>query len=418
MAITFPVIVLLIVLLDVISAWGVRRIYPRFCSRHRRLVRNAFIIQAVLAAMIVLCGFFLQHQVRDYRLYALYAYVFGFITALYLPKSLFAAFLFADGIISAISLRYRRWFDKFPRDSRRIVANGGFCTSLFFTGLILWGILFGRYNYTVDQVEISFTDLPRAFNGYKIVQISDIHAGSFAGSARRFQKAVDLINRQEPHLIVFTGDMVNNFANETDSSIPIFLQLQARDGKYAVLGNHDYGGYFDWDTPSDSVDNHEALENAIRQMGFELLNNQSVIINQYNTDRIALIGIENWGTGERHPRRGDLDKAMESSRDIPFKILLSHNPVFWSEKVEGKTDIALTLSGHTHGMQMGVKLGKRRYGPAPLFHYRHWAGLYRTDNQYLYVNRGLGVIGFPGRIGMSPEITVITLWKEISPEQP
>jgi predicted MPP superfamily phosphohydrolase len=269
-------------------------------------------------------------------------------------------------------------------------------------------------------VEISFDNRPAAFDGYKIVQISDVHAGSFDGSVRYFQKAADLINSQQPDLIVFTGDMVNNFAEETVPLIPIFSQLYARDGKYAVLGNHDYGGYYDWDTPADSVNNHETLKSAIEKMGFALLNNQSAALGRDHSDsspdtltnRIALIGTENWGKGERRPKYADLEKATETVRDIPFKLLLSHDPLFWHETVKDRTDISLTLSGHTHGMQFGVKLGKKRYSFGILRGYRYLAGLYQTNRKYLYVNRGLGVIGFPGRIGMSPEITVITLRKE------
>ncbi len=414
----FLIIAIQIILLDIVTVWGLKRTFPPFSNLHQKGIRKAFIIQTVVSLVIVLSGFILQHQVRDYRLFAWYYYLFGLMAALYIPKSLYALFLFVDWAISAISRRRRQQLDIFPRKPRHIVAKCGFWASTVFVCLILWGIFFGRFNFTVDHVEVTIDDLPPAFNGYKIVQISDIHAGSFAGFAKRFRKAVDLINKQEPNLIVFTGDMVNNFAEEATPLIPVFSQLEARDGKYAVLGNHDYGGYFDWDSPADSAMNHADLEYAIERMGFVLLNNQSVVVSRYNDDPMALIGIENWGIAERHPKRGDLEKAMKPVRDIPFKVLLSHDPSFWDEYVEGKTDIALTLSGHTHGMQMGVKLGKKRYGPAFLFRYRHWAGLYQIGKQYLYVNRGLGVIGFPGRIGMSPEITVITLWKEKSLEQP
>ena len=358
-----------------------------------------------MSVIIVVGGFILQRQISDYRFIAVYYYLFGFIVALYFPKSIFVSFLFADWII----LKTRSW-GKLSGKSCYLVAKCGFWTGIVVVCLFVWGIFFGRNNFTVDRVEISVENLPVEFDGYKIVQITDIHAGSFAGSAKRFQKAVNMINGQSPDLIVFTGDMVNNFADEAIPFIPVFSQLDARDGKYAVLGNHDYGGYTDWNTPADSVANHEALKNAIEQMGFVLLNNQSVTINRCDSVCIALIGTENWGDLERHPKRADLKKAMETL-DIPFKVLLTHNPLFWPEEIEGKTDIVLTLSGHTHGMQMGVKLGKKRYSPA-MFKFRHWGGLYQTDKQYLYVNRGLGVIAFQGRIGMSPEITVVTLWRE------
>ncbi|MDR1171489.1 MAG: metallophosphoesterase [Bacteroidales bacterium] len=415
---TFLIIAVLIILLDVIAVWGLKRTFPSFGNLHQKGIRKAFIIQAAVSLVIVLGGYFLQRQVHDYRLFACYYYLFGLMAALYIPKSVYALFLLVDRILSSMSRRRRQRLDIFPRESRRMVAKCGFWAGAVFVFLILWGILFGRFGFDVDRVEITVDDLPPAFNGYKIVQISDIHAGSFAGFTNRFRKAVDLVNRQEPDLIVFTGDMVNNFAGEAAPLIPIFSQLEARDGKYAVLGNHDYGGYSNWDSPADSAMNHADLECAIERMGFVLLNNRSVVISRYNHDRMALIGIENWGMAERHPRRGDLGKAMKSVQDVPFKALLSHDPSFWPEYVKGKTDIVLTLSGHTHGMQMGVKWGKKRYSPASWMHHRYWAGLYRAGKQYLYVNRGLGVIGYPGRIGMSPEITVITLWKEKSLEQP
>ncbi|MDR1153260.1 MAG: metallophosphoesterase [Bacteroidales bacterium] len=414
----FLIIVVLIILLDIITVWGLKRTFPSFGNRHQKGIRKALMIQSAASLVIVLGGYFLQRQVRDYRLFTCYYYLFGLMTSLYIPKSVYALFLLVDRILSTMSRRRRSRLDIFPRESRRIAAKCGVWASLFLLCLLMWGILFGRFGFEVDRVEVTIDDLPPAFNGYKIVQISDIHAGSFAGFTNRFRKVTDLINRQEPNLIVFTGDMVNNFAEEAAPLIPIFSQLEARDGKYAVLGNHDYGGYSNWDSPADSAMNHADLECAFERMGFVLLNNRPVVISRYNYDRMALIGIENWGMAKKHPKRGDLGKALKSVQDVPFKVLLSHDPSFWPEYVKGKTDIALTLSGHTHGMQLGVKLGKKRYSPALLMHYRYWAGLYRAGKQYLYVNRGLGVIGYPGRIGMSPEITVITLWKEKSPEQP
>lgn len=405
---SFLILIIQVILLDSIIVWEIKKIFPQFTSRHRKRFYKAFIIQAAVSALIIFIGYIFDHKVRDYRLFIWYYYLFGVVVVIYIPKSFYALFLFADWIISTINARKRT-----PDNSQKqkhIVSKAGFLVSLVVACFVVWGIVYGRYDFTVDHLEIVNDNVPAAFNGYKIVQISDIHAGSFVGNAHRFQKAVDLINQQEPDLIVFTGDMVNNFTEELTSMIPVFSQLNASDGKYAVLGNHDYGGYYDWGAPSDSAANHKALQNDIEQMGFVLLNNRSVTLTRDNS-QIALIGIENWGTHKRYTKRGDLDKAMEHVHDIPFKLLLSHNPLFWFEHVKEKTDIALTLSGHTHGLQVGVKLGKKHYSAAILlrrqFHY--WLGLYQAGRQYLYVNRGLGVIGFPGRVGMSPEITVVTL---------
>ena len=401
-------IILIVILLGIVTERGIKKTFPKFSSLHRKGIHRSFIILSAVSVAIMLCGGLFARHISDYRLVARYYFFFGGVAALYISKSVYAMFLFVDWMIPAICKRCGSHAGQF----RRIFLKCGFLTGVVTIFLMVWSILFGRYNYTVDHVEIAFNNLPPSFDGFKIVQISDVHAGSFSGSADCFQKAVDMINMQEPNLIVMTGDMVNNFGEETIAVIPIFSQLNARDGKYAVLGNHDYGGYFKWKSPEDSVANHKAISGYIEQMGFVLLNNQSAVISNNNSGSIALIGTEGWGKEKKRPKLGNLEKAMEPVRDIPFKILLAHDPSFWHEKVKGKTDIMLTLSGHTHGMQIGVKLGKKRYSFGLLRGYRYLAGLYQKNRQYLYVNRGLGVIGFPGRIGMSPEITVITLRKD------
>ncbi len=407
---SFFIMALLIVLLDILTVWGIKQVFPRFSFRYRKGIWVVFAIQIFLSLVIVIGGFFLKNHTRDYHLFATYYYLFGVMLVVYLPKGLFAIFLIFDSLAAAIRIDRRRRRHLSPRRSPHILAKVGLMCSLLLMGTIIWGILYGRYQYTIELVEIRFSNLPSGFDGFKIVQISDIHAGSFAGSTEHFQKAVDLINAQNPDIIVFTGDMVNNFAEEAYPLVPILSKLHAQEGKYAILGNHDYGGYYDWDTPADQDANLLKLEQAIVQMGFTLLNNQAVVLSKDSVNQIAIVGIENWGYKLRHPKKGDLERATESVHHIPFKILLSHDPSFWEEKIAGKTDIQLTLSGHTHGMQMGVRLLKKRYSPAQL-EYQRWAGLYYEKGQYLYINRGLGVIGFPGRVGMSPEITVITLKK-------
>ena len=360
--------------------------------------------------MILLIAFIMEHRIENYRLLAGYYYVFGFLVTFYFAKAIYVFSLFTDRF-------FERRLNKYPKQSRHIITKCGLLLSVFFAGLVLWGIFFGRNNLHVEHVEIFSDDLPDAFHGYRMVQISDVHAGSFAWNIGHFQKAVDLINRQEPDLIVCTGDMVNNFANELTPLIPVFQTLEAPDGKYAVLGNHDYGGYYKWgNNLADSVNNHKALKNAIEQMGFVLLNNESAVISRDSSNRIALVGVENWGKKPHYTKRGNLEEAIKEVHDIPFKVLLAHDPLFWTKFVVEKTDVTLTLSGHTHGMQMGVKLGKKHYSPARL-RTRYWGGLYQTGKQYLYINCELGIVLFPGRIGMPPEITVITLCKAKSPVQ-
>ena len=405
---SFFVIAFLIIAIDILTVFGIRKILPKFNSRHSQKIRIAFVIQVILSLIIVLGGFFLKDHTRNYRLFAIYYYLFGFMLTVYLPKCLFIVSYIVDLLIWMIFNRKRRTQSSHSRESYHLSAKCGLFLSFVCMCFFIWGIFVGRYNYTVERVEIAFADLPEKFDGYRIAQISDIHAGSFAGTTNRLRKAADMINAQNPNIIVFTGDLVNNFAEEVYPLIPIFSKLEASDGKYASLGNHDYGIYYQWDTPEEQEENHRNLEQAIIAMGFKILNNEAVIVSKDSLNRIAIVGVENWGIAERYPKKGDIGKATVNVRDIPFKVLLSHDPSFWTEKISGKTDIQLTLSGHTHGMQMGVKLGNEYYSPARL-RYRRWAGLYHGESQYLYINRGLGVIGFPGRIGMPPEITVIDL---------
>jgi predicted MPP superfamily phosphohydrolase len=403
----FFIIAVVIALLDYLTVKGLAVAFPTFGFRHKRSIRPVFIGQTAVSVAVVLCGFF-SKEIRDYRIFALYYYLFGFVLAVYVSKSWFVFFSAIDGFTACLRKRKGRKQQLPSGQSRHIATKVGLITSPFYLLLIIWGIFFGRYAYEIETVDIKFEHLPDAFDGFKIVQISDVHAGSSFGTVNRFRKVVDIVNGQEPDIIVFTGDMVNNFVEEAYPFIPIFSELSAKEGKYAVLGNHDYGGYYNWKAVEDEEKNLRDLENAISEMGFTIMNNGAVTLVRDSTDRIALIGVENWGIKSRHPKKGDIGKAMETVHDTPFKILLSHDPSYWTEAVAEKTDIALTLSGHTHGMQAGIKIGKKRYSPAAM-QYKYWAGLYEIKGRYLYVNRGLGVIGYPGRIGMSPEISVINL---------
>jgi len=406
----FPILAGFVVVLDLVTVLGIKKVFSKFSVRYKRGIRIAFFAQTVLALVIVFGGCFLKGNIRDYLFLADYYYVLGFMLAIYFPKALFALFLLADRLFLAIKQRSRRKQNPTPCKQHHILAKCGLAAGLLFMGFMVWGILFGRYNYTVEQVEMFFDDLPHSFDGYKIVQITDIHAGSYGRTIKHFEKAVALINAQEPDIIVLTGDLVNNFSEELILLAPIFSQLQAKTGQYAVLGNHDYGGYYNWENPADSTANQAAIEHYISMMGFKLLKNEAVVFSRNSTEQIALIGVENWGRLKRFPKRADIETAMLPVIDVPFKLLLSHDPDYWEERIKGKTDIALTLSGHSHAMQMGLKLGKKRFSPAH-FLYRYWSGIYAAGNQYLYVNRGLGFVVFPGRIGMPPEITVITLKK-------
>lgn len=272
--------------------------------------------------------------------------------------------------------------------------------------VILYAIFVSLYRWKVTHLNLLFENLPENFDNIRIVQISDLHLGSFNRRYHILEKAFDRINELKPDYIFFTGDLVNNFAWELEGWDSVFLKLEASRGKFSILGNHDYGDYSDWPSEETKEENLKAIKEFYDTVGFRLLLNESYL-DRIGNDSLAIIGIENWGNPP-FKQYGDLQKAMEPARYTNFRILLSHDPTHWAEEVRGKTKIDLTLSGHTHGMQAGIRINNKQWSPARL-KYEHWAGLYREGTQCLYVNRGLGWMGFPGRIGMRPEITLIKL---------
>jgi len=277
-----------------------------------------------------------------------------------------------------------------------------------FVGTI-YGVIKGKYDYRVHKIKITFKDLPDAFDGFKITQLSDIHSGSFDDPIA-VQRGIDLANAQNSDMIVFTGDLVNNLASEMDNWIGHFSELTAPLGKYSILGNHDYGDYVQWPSEEAKQRNFDALKNVHEQIGFKLLLNESVHIEK-DGQKIALLGVENWGK-RGFVKHGDLDKAIENIGVDEFKILLSHDPSHWEEKtVPHQKHIHLTMAGHTHGMQFGIEIPGIKWSPVKYI-YKQWAGLYEKAGQHIYVNRGFGFLGFPGRVGILPEITVIELAKK------
>jgi hypothetical protein len=271
---------------------------------------------------------------------------------------------------------------------------------------VLHGVGWGRFRFTVHHSEIKFPNLPAAFHGLRIVQLSDAHLGGFYGNREKLEEVVSIIDDIKPDLLLFTGDMVNNFASEMAGWTSMWSRMNAPMGKYAILGNHDYGDYSKWPDKAAKKANLDAILKQEEEMGFQVLLNENVVIER-NNERIYLAGVENWG---RPPFKqyGDLKKAMTGVPGDAFVILMSHSPDHWVLQVDGKTNIPLTLSGHTHGFQFGLEVGNFKISPVQLI-YKYWAGLYKSHNQYLYVNRGLGYLAFPGRVGIWPEITLIEM---------
>lgn len=274
---------------------------------------------------------------------------------------------------------------------------------------ILYGVIKGRYNFKVLKYTLHFDDLPDAFDGYRLTQISDIHSGSL-DNKDKIEYAVNLINEQASDTILFTGDMVNNEASELEPWMDVFGKLKATDGKYAVLGNHDYGDYVRWPSQEAKEANLDRLIAMQSKMGFDLLRNEHRFLEK-NGQRLALIGVENWGAGG-FKKAGDLNKAIDGLDGSDFKILMSHDPSHWEYEVKDHSShFHLTLSGHTHGAQFGIEIpGLIKLSPVQ-FRYKYWAGIYEQLGQYINVNRGFGYLAFPGRVGIWPEITVIELKK-------
>ena len=290
---------------------------------------------------------------------------------------------------------------------RKFVSTLGWGLAAIPFASILYSIFKGKYNYKVWKYTLYFDNLPKAFDGYRITQISDIHCGSF-DNYEKIRYGVDLINSQKSDVILFTGDLVNNLANEVHNWKSLFATLQAPDGVFSIMGNHDYGDYSSWETPEAKQQNLEHLFQLQKQMGWQLLLNEHCYLER-DGEKIALIGVENWGHG-RFSKYGDLNKAMEGVNTEDFKILMSHDPTHWQEVVlpENK-DIQLTLSGHTHGMQCGIEIPEWLKWSPSQYIYKYWGGMYEEGGKYLNVNRGFGYHAFPGRLGVWPEITVIEL---------
>lgn len=337
----------------------------------------------------------------------------GIFLSFYIPKLLFVVFVLLEIILKLVAFPFYRFFSETEGMGEFLMTGPLNFLSLavlplsilaFF--MFIGGMLFGRFKFRLRSLEIPMSDLPSAFDGLKLIHISDLHLGSLYGHQEKIRRAVEMINRETPDMIVFTGDLVNNLAEETEGWTGILSEMKARHGKLSILGNHDYGEYYNWPDEESRMDNMRRLYAAHRQSGFSLLKNQSVGIER-DDQKIFVAGVENWGLPP-FKQYGDLSLALKDIPDGSFTILLSHDPSHWDEEVRETTQVQLTLSGHTHGMQFGIRIGRFRWSPIQL-KYPRWIGLYTEGSQYLHVNPGLGYIGYAGRICIPPEITLITL---------
>lgn len=325
-----------------------------------------------------------------------------------LPKIFVVLFLLIDDIfrVGNYLVGFAHSKENFFPERRKFLSLVGLGLGGVLSGLFIDGVAFGKYRHKVRKVKVKIANLPEIFKGYKIIQISDVHSGSFS-DPDKLAHAIDLINEQNADLVLFTGDMVNNIADEFKPFISLFSKIKAKDGKFSVLGNHDYADYVTWKSLDEKKKNLEALIDYEKQAGFEILRNEHRIIEK-NGQKLYILGVENWGL-KPFPQIGDLEKAVKNIPTEAPKILMSHDPTHFDYVVKKHpANIHLTLSGHTHGMQFGLDLKNIKWSPVQ-YRYPKWADLYESEGKFLYVNRGFGVLGYPGRVGVLPEITLLEL---------
>ena len=391
-------LILFVVFIDYYSYQSIKNI-----TKNRIVKYSYFII-----SFLIVFYFFYKYKIQaegSYRTLAL-----GLLISFYSPKLILIIINFSEDFFRltlALINRIFRFNKSIELPSRRKFISKlglGLASLPFFS--LNFGMIWGKNNIKVLKYTFFFDDLPSSFDGYQLTQISDIHAGNIT-SLNNLEHTIKLINSQNSDVIFFTGDLVNNEAVELTPWINTLSKLKSKDGIYSILGNHDYGDYRSWPSEKEKIDNFTKIKQYQKDIGFELLINDSKYI-QRGIHKLAIVGVENWGNGFR--KYGDLSKASEKIQSEDFKILLSHDPTHWQKKVLiDNTNYQLTLSGHTHGGQFGIEIpGHVKWSPVS-WRYKYWAGIYKEKNKYLNVNRGLGTTAVPGRLGVWPEITVITL---------
>lgn len=367
-----------------------------------------------LTTLVLLVSFFLTFRraaIGEYN--ALYSLNFavGLTFGLLVAKLLMITIFFMEDFVRVMAYLVEKTISNQPiqmSGRRTFVRNLSLSIASIPIAGTLWGITRGKYHFLINRFELTFKDLPDNFDGFKIVHFTDFHAGSFDHPAE-VARGLELLQEEKGDIIVFTGDAVNNRALELKPFVSMWKNLNAPAGKFSILGNHDYGDYVPWEKEKDRLENRELLQKYKEKADFTLLNNSHQIIER-NGDKIAICGVENWGKPP-FPQYGDINLALGDLPQNMFKVLLSHDPDHWENEVRHlSSHVNLTLSGHTHGAQFGVEIPGWKWSPVK-YRYKRWLGLYKENDKYLYVNRGFGFLGFPGRVGMRPEISVFTLKK-------
>ena len=402
----------LLVLLDIYFYQGLKIIIAPLSISTKNCIYIGYIIYIIITVFIFVSPSFqfrLRNKFLKYRL--LPAWFIQYITKLFGIIFLFVddVFRIARWLIYKVAYIFNYTLSNHSYLPRSVmVTKVGMLATVVPLVTLSYGIIFGAHDYRVRRVRIKLPRLPKAFHGLRIAQLSDIHSGSFFNK-KAVMKGVEMLLQEKPDVVFFTGDLVNDIAEELKEYMSIFSNIKAPLGVYSVLGNHDYGDYISWPSPAAKQQNLKDLCEAHALLGWKLLMNAYKILT-IGEDKLAILGVENWGT--KFVKHGNLAQAYRGVENIPVKLLLSHDPSHWDAQIRPQfKDIDITFSGHTHGFQFGVEIGSFKWSPVQ-YQYKQWAGLYQEDNQYLYVNRGFGYLGYPGRIGIWPEITIIELEKE------
>ncbi len=378
----------------------------------RRTIRGVYWLFSIGLIATFAVTFYLRFATE--QIYPFMKWVISAFLTFFVTKLVFVLVLFGEDIVRGVVafwrlLQPRRTTSAKPLvpARRKAVSQLALLLAAIPFGGFVYGVFKGKYNYTVHRHTLYFDDLPAAFDGFTITQISDVHSGSF-DNAEAVQRGIDLVKAQKSDLFVFTGDLVNDRALEIEPYIQQFKQIKAPFGQFSILGNHDYGMYAEWSSEAAQQANMEKLKQHHAELGYRLLLDEHVVLEK-DGEQLTLLGVENWGRG--FIELGDLDQALEGVNQNAFKVLLSHDPSHWDEVVKTHSSlIHLTLAGHTHGMQFGVETPLFKWSPVQ-YRYKNWAGLAQENGRHLYVNRGFGFIGFSGRVGIWPEITVLELKK-------
>ena len=372
-------------------------------------VKRTVIIAYWSISLLAVAGVLMYTKIDPKVFKNLRLYITTFFFVLLMGKIFASLFLIVDDLRRGVTWLINLFpfsEPKFSESRSDFMSKAALVAGAIPIATMSFGVISGAHDYRVRRRVINFPNLPKAFDGLRVIQISDIHTGSFFNKIA-VQGGIDMLNAEKADLVFFTGDLVNNKSEEAKEYLDIFKKVKAPLGTYSIMGNHDYGDYTEWSSAGEKTKDIQNLHDMHRYMGWDILLNENRVV-KVDGEELAILGCENWGAG-RFSKYGKMEETVQGVEEHPFKILLSHDPSHWDAQIRPDySDIDLTLSGHTHGFQFGVEIGDFRWSPVQ-YRYKQWADLYQQGDQYLYVNRGYGFIGYPGRIGILPEITVLEL---------